>query len=158
VKTGPTFCSRVGCSICAHQSFQSGLPGARRRTFSSPDPTAEERHSASLLQATVLTQPRPKAVLWIGVDSRPSGQMRNRRVAPDAGTHAAPEANVVVAVCGQRDVASPHFSHSRGCWLGPCRAACFPWRLSRLANTPGIGGGAKTCRHDNALRLHPATV
>jgi hypothetical protein len=49
---------------------------------------------------------------------------------------------------------NPHFSHSRGCWLGPCRANSF----SHLANTPGIGGGAKTCWHDNALRHHPATV
>jgi hypothetical protein len=46
--------------------------------------------------------------------------------------------------------ASPHFSHSRGCWLGPCRATSSPWRLSHLANTPGIGGGAKNCWHDNA--------
>jgi hypothetical protein len=49
---------------------------------------------------------------------------------------------------------SPDFSHCRGCWLGPCRAN----RFSHLANTPGIGGGAKTCWHDNALRHHPATV
>src|ERR1700677_1046385 len=47
--------------------------------------------------------------------------------------------------------ASPHFSHPRGRWLGPCRTN----RFSHLANTPGIGGGAKTCWHDNALRHRP---
>ena len=49
---------------------------------------------------------------------------------------------------------SPHFSHACGCWLVPCRAN----RFSHLANTPGIGGGANTCWHDNALRHHPATA
>jgi hypothetical protein len=47
---------------------------------------------------------------------------------------------------------SPHFSHSRGRWLGPCPANSF----SRLANTSGIDGGAKTSMptlgHENALR------
>jgi hypothetical protein len=49
---------------------------------------------------------------------------------------------------------SPDISHCRGCWLGHCRAKGF----SRLANTPSIGGGAKTPCRDNDLRHHPATV
>jgi len=52
------------------------------------------------------------------------------------------------------DLPSPDFSHSRGCWLGPCRAKGF----SRLANTTCIGGGAKIPWHGNYLRHHPATV
>jgi hypothetical protein len=67
--------------------------------------------------------------------------------------------NVAEWRCFDRCHASPHFSHCRGCWLGPCRANRFSHlAYTHRANTPGIGGGAKTCWHDNARHHHPATV
>jgi hypothetical protein len=53
------------------------------------------------------------------------------------------EAVADTGVVGEPD---PDFSRSRGCRLGPCRTN----RFSDVANTPGVGNGAKTCWRDNA--------
>ncbi len=43
-------------------------------------------------------------------------------------------------------------------WSLPCQQAFARWSPTHWANTPGIGGGAKTCWHDAALGHHPTTV
>jgi hypothetical protein len=83
----------------------------------------------------------------------PMADLAVAMVALAAATVALAVATEAVAVTGVGEP-NPRFSHSRGCWLGPCRANWF----SYLANTPGIGSGAKTCWRDNALGHHPATV